>query len=387
MQIPIHKGMVLIYTLVLVVLGVFMATVVLNVAVELSNQYDESKIESSLLGNIKTKWNLAMKYARELNHSWSGFIDTISCPQNITLSGATQRTTGVDTALRYLSWSVVCFLENAHNSQDLKIFFNPEYTDIRLAEFAGKQIMLHSGALSWVFADSENTRLDLGSTAYFSPDGIDDNFDSDEYSSFSTGSISYPDGYEDGDDLARRVAYGYILEDSGLYNILWTNSKTNNYIAKNPLNAHPRYTSLWDVSHGNLHLDIDTDYRLVLYEINKNIYDTSRELVVEKSYFWTGQIANIGYLQDDMTLSPVKNADTFNFDFQSKDYALFVENTTHSGALIYQMTGEDALTGSGIYLQALDDSDVSLFSYLGSHVLVDSEGRLTGDMFEVFGLK
>lgn len=364
-----------------------MATVVLNVAVELSSRYDESKLEAALVSNMKTKWDLAMKYARELNTSGSWFVDNISCPQNITLSGSTLRTTGINTNIRFLSWSILCLAENAHGGADLKIFFNADYTDIRFSEFAGSQVITNSWALSATFADSDTTNINLGSTAYFSADGIDDNFDSDDYSAFSTGTTLYPDGYTDNDDISRRMAYGYVLEDSWFYNILWSNSKVHSYIAKNSLNNHPQYAQLWNISNGNIHLDIDTNYRLVLYEINKNTYNQSKELVIEKSYFWTGQVANIGYLQNDMTLSPTKNTSTYSFDFTTKDYALFIENTTKSWALLYKMKWEDGATWSWMYLQPLDDSDVSIFWYLSSHVLVDNEGRLTGDMLEVFGLK
>ena len=67
-----------------------MATVVLNVAVELDTQYEESRIENSLVGSIQSKSDLAMKYVRERNNSGSGFIDNLSCPDGITMSGSTQ---------------------------------------------------------------------------------------------------------------------------------------------------------------------------------------------------------------------------------------------------------------------------------------------------------
>ena len=44
-----NRGTVLVYTMVLVVLWVFMATVVLNVATELSVEYEKRNIEISLL--------------------------------------------------------------------------------------------------------------------------------------------------------------------------------------------------------------------------------------------------------------------------------------------------------------------------------------------------
>jgi hypothetical protein len=89
--------------MVLVVLGVFMATVVLNVATELSIEYNNRNIEISLMNIIETKGDLSMKYSRKLNTSGSGFIDTLSCPENVSMSGSTLIDSDIDTELRYLT--------------------------------------------------------------------------------------------------------------------------------------------------------------------------------------------------------------------------------------------------------------------------------------------
>jgi len=97
------SGTVLVYTMVLVVIGVFMATVVLNIATELAIEYDTRNIEISLINTIQTKGDLAMKYGQELNDTGSGFVDLVGCPDNVTMSGATARTTGITTEIHYLS--------------------------------------------------------------------------------------------------------------------------------------------------------------------------------------------------------------------------------------------------------------------------------------------
>jgi hypothetical protein len=70
-----------------------MASAVLNVSVELSSQYEINKLEDSLSLNMREKSDVSMKYARLMNHDGNGFIDNISCPQDITMSGSTMRTT------------------------------------------------------------------------------------------------------------------------------------------------------------------------------------------------------------------------------------------------------------------------------------------------------
>lgn len=379
------KWTVLIYTLVLVILGVFMASVVLNVAVELWNRYEISKLETSLIWTIRTKGDLSMKYARQLNSNGSGFIDNLSCPDNVSLSGSVS-SGNIDTELRIISSVPFCRSETLYRWSNVELYFNTDYTDLQFAEFEWSQVSINSWSLSNSFSDSDSTFIDLWTTAYLSSDGIDDNFDSDNYSYLSTGSILYPDGYSDNDDDAKLMNFGYIVEDSGLYNILWSNSEVSRYIEENINNNGNYNINIWDVSNGHLYLDIDTDFRLVLYEIDKWVYNTSRELISTPGNFGTWQVASIGYLQNDMTLSPIINANTQSFDFTTKDYALFVENTS-SGALLYKLRWYEAWTGSGIYLNPLKDDDISIFSYLGSHVLVDDEGRLIGDQMEIFWLK
>jgi hypothetical protein len=70
-----------------------MATVVLNIAVQLSVEYEKRNIEISLAGIIKTKGDLTIKYAKDLNQTGSGFVDILSCPTGITMSGTTIITT------------------------------------------------------------------------------------------------------------------------------------------------------------------------------------------------------------------------------------------------------------------------------------------------------
>ncbi len=377
-------GTVLVYTMVLVVLGVFMATVVLNVATELSLEYKIRNIEISLMDTIQTKWELAMKYARELNNTWSGFIDTIGCPTNFTMSGTVFRTTGISSDIRYLSWTILC--KGVHNGNDIDFYFNSWSTDLEFAQYEGSQITINSLNTTGTFADSDSTFLDLTLSYPLLSDGIDDNFDSDNYSIYSTGAVYYPDGYVDNDAQSRLVNYGYVIEDSWLYSIFWSNKKMKDYIDNNLNNSDSIYTKLGNVSSGNLYLDINKSFRLILYRINPSNYEETWEFVISEKRIGTGELAWIGYLQDNLSLSAVKTGSEYNFDFTTHDYALFIENTS-TGALLYRVSAEDSISGSGVYLNPLKDDDTSLFSYLGSHMFIDEEWKLIWSQFEVFGLK
>lgn len=372
------KATVLIYTMVLVVLGVFMATVVLNIAMQLSSEYEIRNIELSLRNIIQAKGDLAIKYARDTNNTGSGFVDIIGCPTSVTMSGSTFATN-----MRFLTGVILC--EGSYTSNSVKLYFNTNYTDIQLAEYLGSQISVNSGTTTGTFPDG--TSFNFAASYPLLPDGIDDNFDSDNYSAYSTGTILYPDGYSDNDDESRRMLYGYIIEDSGLYNVLWTNTKMKNYISVNPANLHPSGLTIGSSTGSYLYLDIDTSFKLMLYRLDKNAYDASKELVITQRLTGTWEIASIGYLQNDLSLSPIKTGTgEYLFDFVNHDYALFIENTS-SWALLYQIRGEHATSGTGLYMNPLKDQDISLISYFGNHVFIDDEGKLIADQYEISALK
>lgn len=379
------RATVLVYTMVLVVIWVFMATVVLNIAVQLSVEYDNRNIEVSMASIIKTKGDLSIKYSNDLNATWSGYVDILSCPTGITMSWTTVSPWVVDTTIRYLDNSIVCHASAAHNGIDLNIFFNSDYNDLEFAQFDGSQIGVNSGSLVWVFSDSDSTTITIPNTWYYSSDMIDDNFDSDNYSTSSTWGTLYPDGYYDNDNDAKLMTYGYILEWSWLYNAFWSNTKIKQYIQANPNNLNGIHQTLWSTWSWYLKVDINGDHAMFLYEIDRDIYNDSNEMVVNSVLTGTWQSGGVWYLQDDLSIA-TGTGSAYNFNFIENDYALFIENTG-SWALLYQIRWESSVTWSWIYINPIDDTDESVLSYLWSHVLVDDQWKLIWDMFEVFWLK
>ena len=278
------KATVLVYTMVLVVLGVFMATVVLNIAMQLSSEYETRNIELSLRNIIQGKADLAIKYAKDTNNTGSGFVDIIGCPTSVTMSGTT-----FSTNIRFLTGVVLC--EGNYNSASVNLYFNSNYTDIEFAEYLSSQISVNSGTTTGIFADG--TSFSFAASYPLIADGIDDNFDSDNYSSYSTGTIFYPDGYRDNDDESRRMMYGYIIENSGLYNVFWSNTKMKNYVSQNPANLHPSAIAIGSSTGSHLYLDIDTSFKMILFRLDKNAYDTSKELLITERVTGTGEVASI----------------------------------------------------------------------------------------------
>jgi len=120
-----------------------------------------------------------MKYARDTNATGSGFVDAVSCPINISMSGTTVSTTNISTQLRHIWGNILCKGEGVHNGNDLDFYFNSDYTDLDLAEYQWVQVSINSSNLNGTFSDGDSTFIDLWTTAYLSSDGFDDNFDSD----------------------------------------------------------------------------------------------------------------------------------------------------------------------------------------------------------------
>ena len=370
--------------MILVILWVFMATVILNVAAELSSEYEIRNIEVSLINIIQTKSDLAMKYARTTNTNGSGFIDNVGCPNGFTMSGATQITTGINTDLK--NELGVWFCEWTHAGNLVKLYFNSGATDLDYAQYEWREVSVNSGTTSATFLDSDSTFIDLAASFPLESDLIDDNFDSDDYRVYSTGTTLYPDIYADDDVDSRLKKYGYIIEESWPYNVFWSNDQMLDYIDDNSHNSDSYYTTLSSTSSGFLLMDIAASHKVTLFQLEKDVYNETKEFRILDQSQSTEQAANIWYLQKDMSLASSTWSTAYSFDFTSYDYAIFIENTS-SWALLYQITGQDAITGSGIYLNPLKDDDVSLFSYLGSHMIIGNRGELIGTQLELFGLK
>lgn len=378
-----QRWAVLIYTIFLVVLSVFMAAVILNVAVNLSNEYDVHIIELGISGIIESKGDASIKYSKETNSWGSGFIDNIECPQDISFTESSVLTSGVDT--QYVFSGSIAWCQWVYNSNPFYVLFNSGYTDTSVIQHKGIQIPFSNTTRTWTLLTSPNIFVDGTITFPLWPDGIDDNFDSDNFSISSTGTTYYPQGYIDDDADIRLKQYGYIVENSWLYNVFWSNKKVFDYIDDNPLNYDTVYKRIGSTSTGFLYIDINAWFKPVLYVIDKWKYQVFKEIEIISRTIGPNLPASIGYIQNDLTIGS-STGSAYRFDFTQYDYALFLENTS-SWALIYQIRWYDALSGSGLYINPLNDSGTSVLSYLWSHILVNDEGKLIGDMFEVLSIK
>jgi len=102
----------------------------------------------------------------------------------MTMSGSTFRSTGIVTSLRHNG--IIPYCEGLHAGNPVELYFNSGATDLQYANFIGAQVNIGSTSQTATFEDIDTTFIDLSTSYPLSPDGIDDNFDSDDYNIFSS---------------------------------------------------------------------------------------------------------------------------------------------------------------------------------------------------------
>jgi len=310
-------GSVLVYTLILVVLSLLMWVVVLNISSLLESNTQLQNIVRKISANILSKWNLSIKYAQILNANGTWFVDTIGCPTLVTLSGSVSNSTTAS-SLRF--WSERAYCEGLHVGNPYQIYFSTGYTDFVQAEYQWDVVSLTGRIGDTTFLDGDNTLIDFS----WSPtpiDSIDDNLNSDNYMITSTGSTLYPDGYQDDDADARKIIYGYVSPGIGFANIFWNNDQTTQKIEDNTNNNDGVNAKLGDVTTGRFYIDVNQDFSLKLYRFDKNLYNSSKELLVADVYESADIAGGIGYIQESwwvLSLSDSITGNEFDFDFQNQ---------------------------------------------------------------------
>ena len=135
-------------------------------------------------------------------------------------------------------------------------------------------------------------------------------------------------------------------------------------------------------------LDINQDHTLKLYRLDRTIYNASKEILPLDIYESASNLWGVWYLQENswvLSISSTKTGNEFEFDFVNEDYALFVRNNS-TGALLYNLNIETT-TGTGVYINAIDDSDGSIVTVLTNDIIIDNEWKFLYEQFEVLGSK
>ncbi len=377
---------VLVYTLILVAVSSVMALAILALASILSANAEIQEITRKLSNNVLSKWNLSIKYTNTINSNGSGFLDVEWCPTSVTMSGTTNRSVTAS-ALGYQSGSILC--RGIHTSEEYVIVVSSGWLSEALVEYRGDTIWATSGNARRTFNDIDNTLIDFTPSFPLVADGYDDDFNSDDYRAGSSGSLLYPDGYQDDDVDARKLLYGYAIPLWGFTNMMWSNQEIRDYIASNPNNTDGINELLGTMTGlGYAYMDINQRHTLRLYQFDKTVFDATRELLPISVYESLESFWDVWYLQEDagvLSISTTKTGNEFEFDFATYDYGLFVRNNS-TWALLYSLNIETQ-TGTGVYINAIDDSDDSFIKVLANDIIIDNEWRFLTEQFEVIGTK
>ncbi len=378
---PSISATVLVYTLILVSITLIMWVVILNSAVILGANYEYVNTRDKLTRFISDNSRIVFKLAKQLNSNWSWFLDQISCPTSVTLSGATISKI-INTSLSISEEWVFCL--GWSWSWKLKIYFNRDFDDLVIAEYGSWRVNLIS---SWIwkkgvfdFSDPDNTLIDFSSTDIYKSDNIDDDGNSDNYSISSTWVILYWSWIVDDDALHRSLKVWYIPPRSWFNSVFWNTTYTSNVIDENVNNWDWLLLKIWGLSSGVIHLDSDKEFSIYVYQFDKQSYETFNELTVLDKKIWLNIEPWVWYIQLNPTGLSISQNVTWNeylFDFTTYDYAVMVENITKE-VLSYRLKLESE-TWSWVYIVPIDDSDEVVLKYYWNVIIIDEEFRLVHD--------
>ncbi len=259
--------------------------------------------------------------------------------------------------------------------------YNPAYSSFSGVSFLNIQTLLTgTSTLTATLPDTDATVVTMSNTGALS--GIDANANSDDCRYSSTGTLAYPDNKMDDDDLARKVMYGYVRNNSGWRLVYWNTPTVTSYIHKN-LNNTGSLALFPDSSvYASIYLDADAPFSIKIVEFDSGSYLKTKDLrpqsVLEKTF--TG--GQIGYLQNDLSFFS-GSTNTLKFDLKSHNYGIFLSGTGADGSFLrYQFSMKDP-SGTPFYINALDDSDANVLKYLGNDIIIDSENHFSSKEYEV----
>jgi len=371
-----NKWNTIVYAIILVNIAIVIMYIVLNKSNFFSETISMQNYNIKLNENLKNKATNSLKYETFLNTNWSGFVDTITCPSNISLSWTTLSGTISETLPYFDINSKTLYCSGTNASWNLLLSYNASFSWFTEAWYNNWTWILFESWLyfTWILNDTDLSFISFTWSDIYS--GIDSNYDSDNYKINSTGSINYPDNYADDDTLWRKTIYWYINSDKTFSNIFWNNYKTNEYIRNNPNNYDNQNVVIWNTSSWVLFLDVNFPYSLKIIEFNKDNFIQKNELVKIKQWVW---IWNSGSWYISLDWNDILSLENLSsswaiFDFKNKNYAIFLaynSDTIPTTLLKYKLNAQDE-NWMWVYINPINDSDPANIRYLWSDIIIDN---------------
>jgi len=258
------KASVLIYSIVLTVISLLLASVLLSNRLSLYSNQNYYKLNNRFLNQIKSNNTLNYNFLIKTNSDWNWFIDNYS-------------------------WSWV----------DIKCRLQADWSYF---------IEWNSGSINI-------------------SDWYDDNCDNDDFLSTNSWWLYYTWIIEDNDNLARKNLI-WIIVPNQQKNIFWNNSKIEEFIEENTNNSDIFNKTLSWITDWNLFLNLSTWALLTLIEYDKTRFDDFWEIREIKSFtgvvYWSWYIDNNSNI---LELNSSTWANTISFNFSGSWYLLFLTNT------------------------------------------------------------
>lgn len=271
------------------------------------------------------------------------------------------------------------------------------YGYLDLYEFEIYELLSNGSEELWQwdrsFFDNDNTFVTFN-TDGIHWDGIDSDLNSDNYRVTSKDDIYFPNGYQDDDVVPRKTIFWSIQPNTEYEHVYWNNYRTHKVIDENINNDDILNVKIWDVNNGHLFLNTfnteDLNYSIKILEFDRTVYEEQYTLLPLDSHEWKEIKNYLGYIQKDpdtwfLSVAKEKTWNEFVFDFSTKDYALFIANQSDS-ILSYHLEWYTD-TGSGIYINPIDDSATWSITVLSNHIIIGWEKNFIWENFEVIWSK
>ena len=143
--------------------------VVYNNSYVIVNNIDVWNNQEEVFTNIYNKWNIAIESIKKYNSNWEWFLDGISCPQNITMSGTLNKRTWITTDLIYKYWKVHCLGEydtGTWGIKEFKIHYDDLVNDFTTAQYEWDIVNIIESV--WTDIELSNTNIALWATVTWS---------------------------------------------------------------------------------------------------------------------------------------------------------------------------------------------------------------------------
>lgn len=244
------------------------------------------------------------------------------------------------------------------------------------------------------FTDSDNTLITFTKDGIEWNDGIDDDLNSDNYKVTSIWNIYFPNNYQDDDVVPRKTIFWSIPAQKPYQHVYWNNYKTVDVIDKNTNNDDILNVKMWDVNQAHVFINTfntqELSYDIKILEFDREVYKNQFTLLPLNSYEGKNIDEYLWYIQLDwsdnsLSVAKEKTWNEFEFDFQNKDYAIFIANNSTS-LLSYHLEAYTT-TWSGIYINPIDDSGSGTISVLANHIIIWWEKNFIWENFEMIGSK